>query len=169
MIKVYCTPEGITSSIDVLIHLIQTYKSHFLKLIEFRGDLPRGGETYTFVAIFRESNSIGDFVAFVEQNGTNWGPDSGGEGSGGYARMRSFIEDKGIQVDEQRFGDLAADWGKRLLSYDHYVPSNIWAEYLQEMEMPGVILQLYRGSFYPENARWSQLDPRKPIRRRPIR
>lgn len=53
-------------------------------------------DNYTFIAVFREKGTIGQFVSFVQEYGTNDGKSGGG--GGGYIRMMNCLKEQNINA-----------------------------------------------------------------------
>jgi hypothetical protein len=83
---------GITRGIYQMIGLIEEHSSELLSVAKIND----GDDTYSFIALFREKNSIGGFVAFINEWGTNDG--KSGTGGGGYQDMIQYLEDHNIQI-----------------------------------------------------------------------
>lgn len=87
MIEVYpIGKSGITRGIDYLIELIEEHKEQVISV----GKIHDGNDNYSFMVLFREKGTIGQFVAFVHEWGVNDG--RSGEGGRGFVRMNEFLE-----------------------------------------------------------------------------
>jgi|LakMenEpi03Aug12_release.lakeMendotaPanAssembly.Ray.scaffolds.fasta_scaffold428281_2 hypothetical protein len=85
---------GITSGIYQIIRLIDDHRSDLIGVAKVNN----GDDFYSFIALFREKNSIGRFVAFINEWGTNDG--LSGEGGGGYEDMIQYLATHNIKPQE---------------------------------------------------------------------
>lgn len=93
MIEVYPIGEsGITSGIDHLIKLIEEHKEQVVSV----GKIHDGDDNYSYMALFRERGTIGQFVAFVHEWGVNDG--RSGEGGRGFIRINEFLYNNSIDT-----------------------------------------------------------------------
>ena len=85
---------GITCGIDKLIKLIQDNPDELVKVARVHD----GDNNYSFIALFLEKGTIGQYVAFLQEWETNDG--MSGEGGRGFIRMNQFLEDNNIAPEE---------------------------------------------------------------------
>lgn len=121
--------KGITSGVDTIIKLIQDNPNELINV----GRVNDGDDNYSFIALFLEKGTIGQYVAFLQKWGTNDGVS--GEGEGGFIRMNVFLSEKKIDVvdfqlsnqDYKKIGYLKSsvtDLEERF---------TIWQKYIHEM------------------------------------
>ncbi len=93
MIDVYpIGKNGITRGVDYLIKLLQEHQQQIVSV----GKIHDGDDNYSYIALFREKGTIGQFVAFVHEWGVNDG--RSGEGGQGFIRMNEFLESNKIET-----------------------------------------------------------------------
>jgi hypothetical protein len=121
--------KGITSGVDTIIKLIQDNPNELINV----GRVNDGDDNYSFIALFLEKGTIAQYVAFLQEWGTNDGVS--GEGEGGFIRMNVFLSEKKIDVidfqlsnqDYKKIGYLKSsvtDLEERF---------TIWQKYIYEM------------------------------------
>lgn len=92
--------RGITYGIYAMLQLMQDN----LQQVMCAAKIHDGKDNYTFLVLLREPNSIGQFVAFINEWGTNDG--KSGTGGDGFYMMRQFLKDHDIYTLEY---DLSED------------------------------------------------------------
>lgn len=81
---------GVTQSIDTLISIIKENRESLFNVLAVND----GDDNYTFIAVFREKGTVGQFVSFVQEYGTNDG--RSGEGGSGFTRMMKCLKQQNI-------------------------------------------------------------------------
>lgn len=166
MITVYLTAERITYGTDSLIQLMIEHSSNLIRLFQVERLIVNdgqylGGKEYTFIALFKEPKTVGQFVAFINQWGTSWGPGSGGTGAGGFARIQSYIEDVELDVTKIDWRDVSENLRIDIESTTYLEVSRAWAEYITYYQLPPILTQ--SGKLYPTNKNWKNRDHRQGI------
>ena len=130
MIKIIPTSEpGVTGGVDALMKLM---KEHPHELINV-GRVNDGDDNYAFIALFLEKGTIGHYVAFLQEWGSN--DEKSAEGEGAFIRMNVFLSDHKIEVIDFELSDQ--DYGT--IGYlkgsvtDREARFAIWQKYLYEM------------------------------------
>lgn len=147
--------RGETFGAWALIKLMQDNPKELVRLYEIE---KADGDTsdYTFLALFREKGTIGQFVAFVNQWGTNFGPREGGTGGSGYREMRSFLADAEIEPETIDWESISEEMRKRLESASVHVRLKAWEEFLIE-DLPNCMLNYLEAvQNYPINEQWAR-------------
>ncbi len=154
------SPPGVTSGVAALINLIKGHPEELVELfqVEKRRIGSESTIEYTFIALFLERGTIGQFVAFINEWGTNFGPEAGGTGSAGYRKMQSFIEDHEIHSYQIQWGSIPRNLRNRLSSetsrYTHY---RAWEEILID-ELSYVMRRYLDATEYPINENWRKRE-----------
>jgi len=118
---------GVTRGIDTLISIIKENREVLFNVLAVNDR----DDNYTFIAVFREKGTIGQFVSFVQEYGTNDG--RSGEGGGGYIRMMNCLKEQNIdavsyELFNQEFAYMTrnqADEKARLEFWKNLVENNI--------------------------------------------
>lgn len=130
MINIIPTSEiGDTKGIDTLIKLIKDNPNELINV----GRVNDGEDNYTFIALFLEKGTIGQYTAFLQEWGSN--DEKSVEGEGGYIRMNIFLSGKEIDVvdfqlskeDYQKIGYIK---GNVVELEERFA---IWQKYIYEM------------------------------------
>lgn len=82
---------GVTIGVVILQKLIESHKDLLIDVM--RVERPCGEDTneFAFIALFRESGTLGQYTAFINEWGTNYGRQAGGEGSGGFEEFMNYL------------------------------------------------------------------------------
>jgi len=125
---------GITSHIDTIMKHIKENPNEIIGV----GRVHDGGDSYSFIALFKDKCTIGKKSVVMEEWGTNDG--ISGEGGRGYIRMNKFLEDNEIEVEDL---ELTRDDAKKIgyintrsmISYikDWEDRKKIWKKYITEL------------------------------------
>lgn len=130
MINIIPTSEiGDTKGIDTLIKLMKDNPNELINV----GRVNDGEDNYTFIALFLEKGTIGQYAAFLQEWGSN--DEKSVEGEGGYIRMNVFLSGKEIDVvdfqlskeDYQKIGYIK---GNVIEIEERF---SIWQKYIYEM------------------------------------
>lgn len=130
MIQIIPTSEtGVTSGVDAL---IERMKDHPGELINV-GRVNDGDDNYAFIALFLEKGTIGQYVAFLQEWGTN--DEKSSEGEGGFIRMNVFLFDHKIdvvdfQLSDQDYEKIGYLKGSVTEPEERFA---IWQKYIYEM------------------------------------
>jgi hypothetical protein len=130
MIKIIPTSEtGATGGIDALIKLIGEHPHELINV----GRVNDGDDNYSFIALFLEKGTIGHYVAFLQEWGTD--DEKSPEGEGGFIRMNVFLSDKKIEVIDFQLSDQDYETIGYLKGTvtDREERFAIWQKYLYEM------------------------------------
>lgn len=126
------SPPGITSGIGAILKLMRDNPDSVLKVLHLYREHPES--TSTFIAFFREPNSIYQITAVLNVWGTSFG--YSGEGPRAYGAIRSAIEDLELPFEQydwrefshQKRGANHQDWSDAdFLSLEYL---NKWEELL---------------------------------------
>ena len=130
MITIIPTSErGVTGGIDAMMKRIQDHPKELINV----GRVNDGDDNYSFIALFLEKGTIGQYVALLQEWGTN--DEKSAEAGAGFIRMNVFLSEEEIEVvdfqlseqDYQKIGYLkgsVTDMEERFA---------IWQKYLYEM------------------------------------
>jgi len=154
------SPPGVTAGAEALIKLIEENPDELIQLFQVeRHEIePELTTEYSFIALFREKGTIGQFVAFVNEWGTNFGARAGGTGSAVYREMQSFIEDCEIHPCTIQWDSIAPELHNRLTSKtSRYTRYRAWKELLIE-ELADVMYEYLDAPDYPINENWKKRD-----------
>ena len=130
MINIIPTSEaGSTGGIDAMMKLIRDHPKELVNV----GRVNDGDDNYSFIALFLEKGTIGQYVAFLQEWGTD--DEKSAEGEGGFIRMNVFLSEEEIEVvdfqlseqDCQKIGYLKGSVTERAERFA------IWQKYLYEM------------------------------------
>ena len=130
MINIIPTSEiGNTSGIDSIIKRIQNHPNELINV----GRVNDGDDNYSFIALFLEKGTIGQYVAFLQEWGTNDAKSV--EGEGGFIRMNVFLSDKKIdvvdfQLSSQDYKQIGYLKGSVTDLEERF---KIWQKYIYEM------------------------------------
>jgi|GEM_PF-1566466 hypothetical protein len=96
------SPSGYTAGIAVIIKLIKDYPDNLIQVLHLYKQDPE--DDSTFIAFFREPNSIGKFTAVINAWGTSYG--YSGEGPRAYGAIRSVIEECQLNFKQCEWQDF---------------------------------------------------------------
>lgn len=136
MMSVYLVGHsGTCEGIQKMLYMMNHYRSRLLLVIKFK---LRGEDVshYTFIALFQEPGSVGNFTALVNHSGATSG--YSGSGPTAYAEMMSFIEEYGLKVCEADWDDIEYDYPafreklRALGKEDEYTgaAADVWRDFL---------------------------------------
>lgn len=147
--------SGTTSGIYRIIGLLKENRDNIVSIIKL--EKPDGNESssFSFIAILREKNTLGQMIAFLNSWGTNFGPVSGGSGILGYCSMMSFIEDSELDIylDEIKWSKLAPEIQHSLESTSEAERLSGWNAIV--VERCNNIEHLFPCCKYPINSKWA--------------
>lgn len=106
MVRVYLpSPPGETRGINSIIAAIRQYQEHLIGVLRV---VNRSENKYTFIAMFREPNTIGGFIALISQNAATSGYNGGGPAA--HAAILTFLDDTGIEFEDRDWSEWEADY-----------------------------------------------------------
>jgi hypothetical protein len=126
------SPPGTTAGIGTILKLMRDNPDSLLKVLHLYRDHPESFST--FIAFFREPNSVFQITAVLNVWGTSFGYT--GEGPRAYGAIRSAIEDLGLPFEQHEWREFshlktglnARDWSDGdSLSLEY---ANKWEEIL---------------------------------------
>lgn len=128
MVRAYLTSApGVTFGLLRICAAIEQFRPHLIVVIRLRRN-----DLYSFIALFREPNSVGNFTALINQEGAASG--YGGGGPYGHAQILTFLDDNSIEFEDADWNDWESDYPdfiKRLsLSSDEAFLNESWSRFL---------------------------------------
>jgi len=148
------TPSGVTDGIYRIIGLLKENCDNIVSIIKL--ERPDGNESssFSFIAILREKNTLGQMIAFLNAWGTNFGLEAGGSGILGYCSIMSFIEDSelDIRLDEIKWSKLSPEIQHSLESKSEAERLTGWNAIITER--CNDIEHLFPCCKYPMNSKW---------------
>lgn len=118
-----------TSGVDALIKRMKDYPGELINV----GRVNDGDDNHSFIALFLEKGTIGQYVAFLQE----WGSDDekSAEGEGAFIRMDVFLSDHKIDVVDFQLSDQDYETIGYLKGSvtDREERFAIWQKYLYEM------------------------------------
>ena len=97
------SPPGTTAGIGAILKLIWDYPNSILKVVHLYREHPESSST--FIAFFREPNSVFQITAVLNVWGTSFGYT--GEGPRAYGAIRSAIEDLGLPFEQHEWREFS--------------------------------------------------------------
>ena len=97
------SPPGTTAGIGAILKLIWDYPNSILKVVHLYREHPESSST--FIAFFREPNSVFQITAVLNVWGTSFGYT--GEGPCAYGAIRSAIEDLGLPFEQHEWREFS--------------------------------------------------------------
>ena len=97
------SPPGTTAGIGTILKLMRDNSQRVLKVVHLYREHPES--TSTFIAFFREPNSVFQITAVLNVWGTSFGYT--GEGSRAYGVIRSAIEDLGLPFEQHEWREFS--------------------------------------------------------------
>ena len=136
---------GSTLGIAVILQLIRDYPDNLIQILHLYQKTEEGRST--FIAFFREPNSISQITAVLNIWGTSFGYN--GEGPRGYGAIRSVIEELNLPFEQCEWSDFLGDADKKSLFGSNKDWSDDWSslpEYLKKWEQ--LLVERCYFSFY---------------------
>lgn len=85
---------GITLGVRSLKNRIKEHSDQFIDVMCVERSCKDAENTleFTFIALFKEKGTLGQYVAFISEWGTNYGDHAGGEGSRGFEEFNEYLD-----------------------------------------------------------------------------
>lgn len=123
------SPPGTTAGIGTILKLMRDNPNTVLKVVHLYRD--HHESTSTFIAFFREPNSVYQITAVLNVWGTSFG--YSGEGARAYGAIRSAIEDLGLPFEQHEWREFS-HLKKGLIHQDWSESDSLSLEYANKWE-----------------------------------
>ena len=155
----YTSGRGQTVGVLAIVRLMEDHFDNLLGVLRVRRHEEDTLDTFVYIAIFQEQDSLGNFVAFINEGGTSWGKTAGGEGSRGHALIESFIEDKEVDVLEVKWKEIDSKVKGELENrISAYARSEIWKEFIFNEYLYGYSYFVWpHKTKHTINDRWNEM------------
>lgn len=149
---------GSTDGVDTIIELMKVHSDSLVCLVKVNkpDDEERDQEWYSWLALFREKDTIGQFVGYVNHWGTRFGAGQRGTGVWGFAKMMSVKDDLECKFLDLNWNEFDKDLRKQLSNNGNMEAIyKGWNELIRFHVYPE-LFHILPGAEYGPNEEWQK-------------